>query len=100
MDQSVRRSRTWSGGGVHRLGVSVFGLPTKFHDGKICSFRQVKTELMKDLNNTLSQYGEADKKGVTDAYDLLQEKVQYCNISVVYTTVQDLGVHHGAVHWQ
>ena len=48
----------------------------KFHC-KIFSFWQVKTELIKDLNNTLTaQYGEDDKKGVTDAFDLLQEKVQ------------------------
>jgi len=33
--------------------------------------------LLKDLNNTLFQYGEEDKKGVTDAFDLLQENVTY-----------------------
>ena len=36
---------------------------------------QVKDELKKDLNQTLYQYGSDDKKGVTEAYDLLQEKV-------------------------
>lgn len=42
---------------------------------------QVKTELMKDLNNTLFQYGEEDKKGVTQAYDLLQEKEKCCGVN-------------------
>lgn len=42
---------------------------------------QVKTELQKDLNNTLSQYGEEDKKGVTDAYKLLQEKEKCCGVN-------------------
>ena len=32
---------------------------------------------MKDLNETLSQYGESDKEGVTQAFDLLQEKVHH-----------------------
>ena len=32
---------------------------------------------MKDLNETLSQYGTPDKKGVTQAFDLLQEKVHH-----------------------
>ena len=45
---------------------------------------QVKTELKKDLNNTLYQYKQEGKDGVTKAYDLLQEKVQYYSITVVY----------------
>ena len=38
---------------------------------------QVKTELKKDLDKVLDQYGEDGKDGVTKAFDLLQEKVQY-----------------------
>ena len=37
---------------------------------------QVKTELKKDLDNSLGQYGEDGRDGVTKAFDLLQEKVQ------------------------
>ena len=43
---------------------------------------QVKTELKKDLNNTLTQYKQPGKDGVTKAFDLLQEKVQYYCIVV------------------
>lgn len=34
---------------------------------------------MKDLNETLSQYSKSGNEGVTDAFDLLQEKVCYCS---------------------
>ena len=43
---------------------------------------QVKTELEKDLDNALGQYGEDGKDGVTKAFDLLQEKVQYYCIGI------------------
>ena len=43
---------------------------------------QVKTELKKDLDNALGQYGEDGKDGVTKAFDLLQEKVQYYYIGI------------------
>ena len=43
---------------------------------------QVKTELKKDLDNALGQYGEDGKDGVTKAFDLLQEKVQYYCIGI------------------
>lgn len=42
---------------------------------------QVGDQLKKDLNGTLSQYGESDKKGVTDAFDLLQEKEKCCGVN-------------------
>ena len=35
---------------------------------------------MKDLNETLYQYSDPDKKGVTQAFDLLQEKVCYYHL--------------------
>ena len=47
---------------------------------------QVKTELKKDLDNALGQYEEDGKDGVTKAFDLLQEKVQYYCI-VVYLSL-------------
>jgi len=47
---------------------------------------QVKTELKKDLDNALFQYGQDGKDGVTKAFDLLQEKVQYYCI-VVYLSL-------------
>ena len=43
---------------------------------------QVKTELKKDLDNALGQYREDGKDGVTKAFDLLQEKVQYNCIGI------------------
>ena len=43
---------------------------------------QVKTELKKDLDKVLDQYGEDGKDGVTKAFDLLQEKVQYYCIGI------------------
>lgn len=42
---------------------------------------QISDELMKDLNETLSQYGTPDKKGVTQAFDLLQEKEKCCGVN-------------------
>lgn len=42
---------------------------------------QVKDELLKDLNQTLYQYGFEDKEGVTKAYDLLQEKEKCCGVN-------------------
>lgn len=42
---------------------------------------QVKDELLKDLNQTLYQYGSEDKEGVTKAYDLLQEKEKCCGVN-------------------
>jgi len=42
---------------------------------------QVKTELLKDLNNTVFQYGEEDKKGVTDAFNLLQKNEKCCGVN-------------------
>ena len=47
---------------------------------------QVKTELKKDLENALNQYGQDGKGGVTKAFNLLQEKVQYYCI-VVYLSL-------------
>ncbi|CAH3184594.1 unnamed protein product [Porites lobata] len=42
---------------------------------------QVKTELKKDLDNALGQYGEDGKDGVTKAFDLLQEKEKCCGVN-------------------
>ena len=47
---------------------------------------QVKTELKKDLDKALHQYKQEGKDGVTKAFDLLQEKVQYYCI-VVYLSL-------------
>ena len=47
---------------------------------------QVKTQLKKDLENALNQYGQDGKDGVTKAFDLLQEKVQYYCI-IVYLSL-------------
>lgn len=41
---------------------------------------KVQTQLEQDLNNTLSQYGMADLKGVTDAFDLLQQEEECCGV--------------------
>ena len=48
----------------------------------------MKDELKKDLNETLNQYSIPDKKGVTQAFDLLQEKV--CSCFNFYAIVIDL----------
>ncbi|XP_078345869.1 tetraspanin-4-like [Oculina patagonica] len=42
---------------------------------------QVKDDLMKDLNETLSQYSKSGNEGVTDAFDLLQEKEKCCGVN-------------------
>ncbi|XP_068675030.1 tetraspanin-4-like [Montipora foliosa] len=41
---------------------------------------KVQTQLEQDLNNTLSQYGMDDQKGVTDAFDLLQQEEECCGV--------------------
>lgn len=42
---------------------------------------QVKTQLKKDLENALNQYGQDGKDGVTKAFDLLQEKEKCCGVT-------------------
>lgn len=76
---SIKESRCLLGT-FFALMLLVFGLEVAGTSLGFVYRDQVKDELKKDLNQTLYQYGSDDKKGVTEAYDLLQEKEKCCGV--------------------